>query len=66
MLLVVTMRKLLGNREGVRTAELKNLSSNLTFASFSNFTVQSTDILKDTHLRGCAPSVGLIDKDVSG
>ena len=66
MPLVVTMRKPLGNREGDRPAEFESLSSNLTFASFSNFTVQSTDILKDTHLRGCAPSVGLIDKDVSG
>ena len=66
MLLVVTMRKPLGNREGDRPAELKSLSSSLTFASFCNFTVQSTDILKDTHLRGCTPSVGLMNKDISG
>ena len=66
VLLVVTMRKPLGNREGDRTAKLESLSSNLTFASFCNFTVQSTDTLKYTHLRGCTSSVGLIDKDVSG
>ena len=66
VLLVVTMRKPLGNREGDRTAKLESLSSNLTFASFCNFTVQSTNIFKDTNLRGCTPSVGLMDKDISG